>query len=123
VTNISNGCSAAKNGGLAKIREALDSTIKAHGFTANVEDWLSPYYQFANRLAHLDFLLKHNIRARLILLYFCGDDWGGKALIDGRPPKCPKEAQGWDGYLRDMHQRLGMHGSRRQLHQQRCART
>ena len=88
------------------IRKALDATIKANGFTADVEDWLSPYYQYANRLAHLHFLLQHNIPARLVFIYFCGDNWGGKTLSNGKPPKCPKEAQQWDASLKDMHDRL-----------------
>jgi hypothetical protein len=110
VEELQSSCSASKNGGLDMIRKALDATIKANGFTADVEDWLSPYYQYANRLAHLHFLLQHNISARLVFIYFCGDNWGGKTLSNGKPPKCPKEAQQWDAYLKDMHDRLRMSG-------------
>jgi hypothetical protein len=69
-----------------------------------------PYYQYANRLAHLHFLLQHDIPARLVFIYFCGDNWGGKTLSNGNPPNCPKEAQQWDAYLKDMHDRLRMNG-------------
>jgi hypothetical protein len=113
VEELQSSCSASKNGGLDMIRKALDATIKANGYTAAVEDWLSPYYQYANRLVHLDFLLQHNIPARLVFIYFCGDNWGGGTLRNGKPPDCPKEAQQWNPSLTDMHDRLGMNGQGR----------
>jgi hypothetical protein len=107
---ISNALKATKEGGLEKIKDALKATIKANGFTADVEDWLSPYYQYANRLAHLHFLVEHGIPARLVFIYFYGDNWGAKKLSNGKPPNCPKQAQQWDAYLKDVHERLGMNG-------------
>ena len=100
---------ATKEGGLDKIRGALKATIKANGFTATVEDWLRPYYQYANRLAHLHFLLLHNIPARLIFIYFCGDNWGGKTF-NGKQPVCPKEAKEWEVSLKKMYDRLCLNG-------------
>jgi hypothetical protein len=110
VEELQSSCSASKNGGLDMIRKALDATIKANGFAADVEDWLSPYYQYANRLAHLHFLLQHRVSARLVFIYFCGDNWGGKTLSNGKAPKCPEEAQQWDAYLKDMYDHLRMNG-------------
>lgn len=37
-------------------------------------DWLTNYYQYANRLAHLEFLRRHGVDAWLVFLYFIGDD-------------------------------------------------
>jgi len=100
---------ATKEGGLAKIQDAPVATITANGFTADVKDWLSPYYQYANRLAHLHFLLEHNIPARLVFIYFCGDDWNGRTF-NGKQPVCPKEAKEWEAPLKDLHKRLGLIG-------------
>jgi hypothetical protein len=110
VEEIRSSCSAKEEGGLRTIREALDATIKAHGFTVDVENWLRPYYQYANRLAHLHFLRQNNIAARLIFTYFCGDNWRGKTMHDGKPPNCPKDKQQWQPHLQEMHGHLGLTG-------------
>jgi hypothetical protein len=104
---------ATNEGGLEKIMDAVKATIKANGFTADVEDWLRPYYQYANRLAHLHFLLQHNISARLLFIYFCGDNWNGKRLPNGKKPQCPKDAQEWDVHVKAVHKRLGLRGKSR----------
>ena len=36
--------------------------------------WSGTFYQLANRLAHLYFLRKHELKARLVLVNFVGDD-------------------------------------------------
>jgi hypothetical protein len=110
VEELSSICSAKAKGGLATIREALDETIKVNGFAVNVEAWLSPYYQYTNRLTQLHFLLKHNVSARLIFIYFCGDDWRGKTLPSGKPPDCPKDEQEWSSHLQGIYRRLGLTG-------------
>ena len=101
---------ATKEGGLDKIKDALKATIKGNGLAADVDRWLRPYYQYANRLAHLHFLTEHRIPARLVFIYFCGDDWGGKTLSNGRSPICPKAANGWAAPLERIHNRLGLSG-------------
>lgn len=102
VEELQSSCGASEKGGLGTIKEALKTTIKANGFTVDVKDWLSPFYQYANRLAHLHFLLERSVPARLVFIYFCGDDWGGTKLSNGKSPKCPKEAQQWDAHLKAM---------------------
>ena len=110
VEELRSSCSAKKSGGLDTIRKALETTINDNGFTAKIEDWMSPYYQYANRLAQLHFLWHQGIPARLIFIYFCGDDWGDKTVKDGKPPDCPKEAEQWSECLDQMHDRLGLNG-------------
>lgn len=105
VEELKSTCGATTNGGLNTIRKALGETIKANGFAADVENWLSPYYQYANRLAHLHFLLQHDVPARLVFVYFCGDEWGGKTL---NGPTCPKDARDWEPCLELLHKRLGL---------------
>ncbi len=65
-------------------------------------DWTTSYYQYANRLATLHFLRREQIGARLLLIYFVGDDFTGK--------KCPKDAQEWRPKLRIVHDALGLTG-------------
>ena len=91
VEELRSACGAKEEGGLDMIRDALTATIAANGFQVPVERWLRLLYQYANRLAHLHFLLQHDVPARLIFIYFCGDDWGSKRLPTGRPPSCPSE--------------------------------
>jgi hypothetical protein len=56
----------------ALIDTALASTKKALGAGANAS-WMSPYYQYGNRLAHLHFLRSRGVSARLVFVYFYGD--------------------------------------------------
>lgn len=101
---------AKQDGGLDKIKDALRTTIKANGFTAAVDHWLTPHYQYANRLAHLHFLIEHRIPARLVFIYFCGDNWCGKTLRNGKLPICPKDAKAWAAPLEMLHDHLGLGG-------------
>lgn len=110
-SEIKSSCSAAENGGLPKIREALAETIKGNGFAADPEKWLSPYYQCANRLAHLHFLLGHNISTRLVFIYFIGENWPDTTPNNREPVSCPKNEQEWHPYLQAMYQHLGMTGA------------
>lgn len=106
-SEIMSDCHAREGGGRPKIRKALTETIGAHGFTADPEQWLTPYYQYANRLATLHFLLQNNIPSRLVFVYFTGDEagrYGGRVI-------CPKDRQEWESHLQGMYNRLGMTAS------------
>lgn len=107
---IKSSCGAKPDGGLRGIQEALRETIEANDLSVDVEKWLSPYYQYANRLAHLHFLLQRNISSRLIFIYFLGDHWPNEALVSKEPVFCPKTEQEWERYLQDMYTHLGLKG-------------
>lgn len=109
-SEIKSECGASEHGGLPKIKEAFAGTINANSFNSTVKKWLGPYYQHANRLAHLHFLLKHNISARLIFIYFLADQWpeGGNGGKD--PVICPASEQEWNLYLQRMYEHLGLTG-------------
>jgi len=65
-------------------------------------DWLTKYYQYANRLAVLHHLDKHDVKARLLFIYFCGDVWPS-------PGKdCPKHEADWDEVLEAQEEHLGL---------------
>ena len=68
-----------------------------------IEKWLSPYYQYANRLASLHFLMEESdpgIPARLLFIYFYGDQ---------RPDtECPQREEDWHPIIDRMEDRLGI---------------
>lgn len=101
VGELRSSCGAQPDGGLPKIRRALDATKAALGVDA-CHDWLHPYYQCANRVAVLSFLLSHSISARLLFIYFLGDRNQGQV--------CPARKEEWDKPLRDMAVHLGLQG-------------
>ena len=77
----------AVGGSREMIGERLDE-VKAAVSPGNSSDWLARYYQFANRLATLWFLLEHGIEARLLHLCFLGDD---------HFPDAARDAGEWQG--------------------------
>jgi hypothetical protein len=106
-SEVNSDCGADEKGGLGIIRKAFARTIEAHGFNSDPEKWLKPYYQYANRLATLHFLLRHDVLSRLVFIYFTGDD----PTLYRKPVVCPKSEQEWDSHLQKMYDHLGMPGS------------
>jgi hypothetical protein len=66
-------CEAVAPASIAKIEAALDATQEVLGARKSSE-WMTRYYQYANRLAHLHFLRAHGVDAQLAFVYFVGDD-------------------------------------------------
>jgi hypothetical protein len=93
-------CKASEEGGLSKIRSALDEVKAIVGVPID-RDWLRRYYQFANRLAVMNFLLRNNVPARLLFIYFVGDK-----RSDGI--SCPQTDGEWAKALQDQAQWLGI---------------
>jgi hypothetical protein len=58
-------CTAKAYGGLPKIRAAFESIRQYLGATG-ASDWLSPYYQYCNRIAALKYLIERGVAARLM---------------------------------------------------------
>jgi hypothetical protein len=85
-----------------RITRALDAAKQHYGAPAS-RDWLQGYYQFANRLAHLQFLRDRGVDAHLVFVYFLGD-------ADMRGPDS-KEA--WARAIDDCHTALGIPGERK----------
>ena len=61
-------------------------------------DWLNGYYQYANRLAHLNFLKSNSVDACLVFLYF---------TCDGEM-KGPNSADEWAPFIDAANQHLGL---------------
>jgi len=65
-------CEAVAPASIAKIEAALNATQRAFEARRGSE-WMTSYYQYANRLAHLHFLRSHGVDAQLEFVYFLGD--------------------------------------------------
>jgi hypothetical protein len=70
----------------ARILTSLDAVADRLGANANRAAWTDHFYQFANRLAHLDFLRQRGVSAWLVLANFVGD----------REMKGPATAEAWE---------------------------
>ena len=99
---VASECKASERGGRSKIREAFRSTAAHMGVEAEAELWMAPYYQYANRLAVLSFLIGHGVKAKLLFIYFLGD-----RFPEGRAEICPETEQGWASQLDAMERRIG----------------
>jgi len=92
-------CAAKPEGGLDKIRQALEATKRSLGVDAS-RDWLNGYYQYCNRVSILHFLETHGVAARLLFVYFTGDTTAGR--------ECPKNESGWRGALDGQDAHVGL---------------
>lgn len=80
-----------------RIAEALEAA-KIHYGAAPASNWLTGHYQYANRLAHLQFLREHAVDAYLIFVYFLND----------RDMRGPNDIAGWVRVIDDCHDHLGL---------------
>jgi len=102
VEEMHSECTAKKAGGLDRIRAAFGEAMREYGSQVPVDNWLRPYYQHCNRLAVLYFLVKQCVPARLVFIYFLGDDVPRKT--------CPSEEDAWDDVLGPMREHIGLTG-------------
>ena len=93
-------CQAGNKDSLQKITAALDATKTALGVPADT-NWMSPYYQYCNRIAALHFLNTHGVGARLLFIYFCGDKGGARRT-------CPADSEGWKAALNEQAKHVGL---------------
>lgn len=82
---------------IKKIKSSLNETKKLFRTKENY-DWTKNFYQYANRLAHVNFLRQNNCEAWLVNAYFLND-----VDMDG-----PKTVDEWRGAIRLMHRCLGL---------------
>ncbi len=93
---MSSSCQAGE-----KSRRTIIQSIEASKLSLGAmsgSDWLKGYYQYANRLAHLEFLHANQVDAWLVFLYFMGDD-------DMNGPHSEAE---WMPYINAAHKHLGL---------------
>ena len=99
VGELASSCAAGAKASLQKIRQSLTKVKAALGATPEA-DWLTGYYQLANRLAHLWLLRSHGVNAHLVLLQFTGET--------GMPT--PATRQAYELALREAMVHLGLDG-------------
>jgi hypothetical protein len=103
IGEIKSKCGATNQTSKKTIYSALEKTSRAFGSRQPIETWLEPYYQYANRLAVLYFLMKENIPSvhmRLLFVYFYGENRENIA--------CPKSEQEWLPVIQNMNDSLGI---------------
>jgi hypothetical protein len=108
----SNGCKA-KGKAKRQIENALADTIEDLKASKSAEDWCGEYYQYANRLAALHFLRREKVKARLVLIYFCGDQFRGGQTRKGKDDVCPTRKDGWKKALAEQDKHLGLPSNHR----------
>jgi hypothetical protein len=86
--------------GFKTIERALGK-VKTRWGVHRFFSWTGSYYQFANRLAALYTLEKHQIPALLVGVYIYGDQFP-----DGTP--CPATAEEWEPLLAARRLTLGL---------------
>jgi hypothetical protein len=94
----------AREVSLSTITRALEQTKKALGVSTD-RDWLQRYYQFANRLTILNFLHENGVAARLLFVYFVGDNFDRASAYKA---ECPQDEVGWAAALSVQAQWLGL---------------
>jgi hypothetical protein len=104
VGEITSECGAIDPVSTQKINLALEKASRAFGNQSiPAENWLARYYQYANRLTVLYFLMKEcvpSVNARLLFIYFCGENRKGW--------ECPQNEQEWLPRIKEMNDRLGV---------------
>lgn len=75
IGEIKSSCGAKSPHSLGKINTSFLEVKTKLGIhvSQTTPNWLSPYYQYANRLAILHFLRQNGVKAHLVFIYFCGD--------------------------------------------------
>ena len=103
IMEMHSSCAATHSKSKEMINKAM---LVAHGSFASrtpTAQWLSPYYQFCNRLSVLHFLMREcvpPIPTRLIVIYFYGDKNGNQ--------ECPQIAEDWDSAIEKMYDTVGL---------------
>lgn len=100
----------ARSEGLETIRRALAWTREKLGVAPD-QDWLKTYYQYCNRVAVMQFLEQHGVGARLLFIYFTGDQIRGA--------DCPRTEADWQAALDAQDAHVGIpadHEFRQRIH-------
>lgn len=98
-------CQATSPRSIEKIETALANTAKNNGIRIKDDSpWTRKFYQIANRLFVLDFLKRNRINAKLINIYFVGDEIPNNQ-------KLPKNKEEWKPKIVEMKNYLAIENS------------
>jgi hypothetical protein len=99
---LQGSCGALERGGRPGIEAALAATKRQLGVTPSA-DWLNGYFEAANHITVLEFLVSRGEPARLLFVYLLGDK--NPAAI------CPVDQSGWEQIVAAQDEHLGILGS------------
>jgi hypothetical protein len=97
---IEDGTGAKDKESIKKISSAFEATQKRFNIKTK-NDWLKKYYQLANRLAFINFLLDNGIQCSLLYIYFL-NAW------PKNPDKNVLEKDSWKKIIHDEYLYLGI---------------
>ena len=89
-------CTAGEKS-MLKIKESLEATKERFGVKSDY-DWTKQFYQYANRIAHINFFREKGYDAWLVSIYFLND-----IEMDG-----PTTSEEWKGAIKLLHRCLGL---------------
>lgn len=98
-------CAATSQASRLMIQHAFAQTKQALGVPEG-RDWMHDYYQFCNRVAALYFLNEHGVPARLLHVYFIGDQSDARRA-------CPAEEKTWREAIQAQETHIGLPASHR----------
>lgn len=104
IGEIKSKCGAKNQNSRQTIQSALEKTSRTFGNRFKpIKNWLAPYYQYANRLAILHFLMKEcspSVGAHILFVYFYGEN--------RKDADCPQDEQEWKPAIQKMTDWLGI---------------
>ncbi len=104
IGEVQSSCGATSPKSIAKIRKAFEETSFAfENQTRPIDNWLSPYYQYSNRLSMLYFLMNKctpTIPTRLLFVYFYGENMQRR--------ECPQNKEDWQPTINEIQSQLGI---------------
>lgn len=98
---LKSSCGAKEGPARSNIESTLEAT-KDRLDVAEGHDWMNGYYQFCNRLAVLNILQEAGVPARLLFIYFTGDDFGRPGTF------CPQSEAEWQPALDAQTRHVGL---------------
>ena len=99
---LQQNCKASNKSLTTIIEKTLAELAERNGITIlDKNPWTKKYYQMANRIYVLDLLKRHNIKAKLVNIYFIGDMYS-------RNRKSPQYRKDWQSKIDEMKKYLNI---------------
>jgi hypothetical protein len=97
ITELISDFNGSNSQSIEKIANSLNKTKERFGVNGS-HDWTKNFYQYANRIAHVNFLRENGYEAWIVNVYFLND-----SDMDG-----PNTKEEWMGAIRLLHRCLGL---------------
>jgi len=97
ITELISDFKGSNQTSINRIQSSLNAAKRRFGVKESY-DWTRTFYQYANRLAHVNWLSENGYDVRLVNVYFLNDE-----EMEG-----PKTVDEWKGAIRLLHRCLGL---------------